>query len=134
MIGLEPGSIGSCARSMRCHVVLGGTNIDPQTVSKNASGKIRIYWDMHHYTGTQKIPHNKPDVVVVNDEEKLVTIIDFAVPLDHNMAKTKLAKIERYQLLAQDFRSKHTGSYRTKIIPVVVGGLLVSYQRNYLTI
>ena len=58
---------------------------------------------------------NKPGVVVVNDEEKLVTIIDFAVPIDHNVAKTELAKIERYQLLAQDFRLKHIGSYEQKL-------------------
>ena len=40
----------------------------PQTVCKNEPGKIRIYWDIHHYTVNRKIPHNKPDVVIVNDE------------------------------------------------------------------
>lgn len=106
----------------------------PQTVCKNASGKIRIYWDMHHYTGDRKIKANKPDVVVVNDEEKLVTIIDFAVPLDHNVAKTELHKIDKYQPLAADFRSKHKGSYRTKIIPVVVGafGIIPEKLPDYL--
>ena len=39
---------------------------------------------MHHYTADRKIKANKPDIVVVKDEEKLVMIIDFAVPLDHN--------------------------------------------------
>ena len=68
---------------------------------------------MHHYCGTRKVTANKPDVVAVNDEEKLVMIIDFAVPLDHNVAKKELEKIKKYQPLALDFRQKTNGSYRT---------------------
>ena len=51
----------------------------------------------------------------------MVTIINFAVPLDHNVAKTELAK-------------KHKGSYRTKIIPVVVGafGIIPEKLPDYL--
>lgn len=75
--------------------------------------------------------HNKPDVVVVNKEEKMVTIIDFAVPLDHNVAKKQLEKIEKYHPLAQDFRLK---GFSTKIIPVVVGafGVIPEKLPNYL--
>ena len=40
MIESEPGSIGSCARSMRCHVVLGGTNIDLRLSVKMRLGRL----------------------------------------------------------------------------------------------
>ena len=59
---------------------------------------------------------------MIDDQvNKLVTIIDFAVPLDHNIVKTEQIKIDRYQALAQDFRRKSKGRCKTKIIPVVVG-------------
>ena len=66
-----------------------------------------------------KLAHNCPDVVVVDRKAKLWTIIDFAVPLDHNIFKKQHDKVERYQKLAQQFRRLHP--IQTKIIPIVVG-------------
>ena len=43
--------------------------------------------------------NNRPDVVVVNKEKKMVTIIDFAIPLDHNVAKKEQENIEKFCLL-----------------------------------
>ena len=61
--------------------------------------------------------HNKPDVVVVDWKERMITIIDFAVPLDHNVVKKEPRKVETYQAFARYFRQRH----RSQIILVVVG-------------
>jgi len=53
--------------------------------------------------------------------ERLFTIVDFAVPLDHNVVKKEREKVEKYHALAQDYRTKMKGTFRSQIIPVVVG-------------
>ena len=78
----------------------------PQTISRNESGDITIYWAWH-WTTPVKLAHDCPDVVVVDRKAKLWTIIDFAVPLDHNIVKKQHDKIERYQKLAAQFRKMH---------------------------
>ena len=40
MIRSEPGSIGSCARSIGCHVVLGGESIDLRLPVKMLLGRL----------------------------------------------------------------------------------------------
>ena len=103
----------------------------PQTVCRNATGNITIYWDMHHPTAVP-VKHNKPDVVVVNREAKSWTIIDFAVPLDHNIVKKEREKIETYHKLALEFRKMH--KVKTEIIPIVVGafGMIPKRLPQYL--
>jgi hypothetical protein len=91
----------------------------PQEISVNTAGTVRLLWDSSHYTA-ESVRHNKPDVVVVDFKEKMVTIIDFAVPLDHNVVKKELEKVEKYHPLAQYYRIKYK-TFQTRIIPVVVG-------------
>ena len=93
----------------------------PQSVHKNASGDVTIYWAKKWNT-TRQLPHNTPDVVVKDTKAKLWTIIDFAVPLDHNIVTKQLDKIERYHALGVELKSMYPG-YRTKEIPIVVGAL-----------
>ena len=78
-----------------------------------------MYWAMKWKTPVTP-KHCCPDVVVVDRKAKLWTIIDFAVPLDHNIVKKQHVKVETYQKLAAEFRKMHRG-IRTKIIPIVVG-------------
>ena len=92
----------------------------PQKVSRDARGEVTIYWDQHIPTAVP-VAHNKPDVVVANAKAKTWTIIDFAVPLDHNIVLKEREKIEKYQKLAQEVRS--TYKVKTEIIPIVVGAL-----------
>ena len=92
----------------------------PLTVSRNETGDITIYWDKLIYTAIP-VRHNRPDVVVVNTKDKSWTIIDFAVPLDHNIVSKERGKVERYQKLAQEVRKDFR--VKTEIIPIVVGAL-----------
>ena len=61
----------------------------------------------------------RPDVVVQNIKEKFWTIIDFSIPLDHNIFTKQAWKVEKYHKLPRFFRTEH--GVRTTIIPVVVG-------------
>ena len=92
----------------------------PQTISRNGSGDITIYWAKHWVTPV-KLKHDCPDVVVVDRKAKLWTIIDFAVPLDHTIVKKQHDKVGKYHLLDAQFRKMH--KIRTKLIPIVVGAL-----------
>ena len=92
----------------------------PQTISLNESGDVTIYWDVLWKTPGD-VRFNRPDVVVVDRKEKLWTIVEFSVPLDHNIVTKQLWKVEKYQKLAAQFRKMHR--IQTKVIPVVVGAL-----------
>ena len=50
----------------------------PSTVCSDKDGKIEIFWDKEIDLG---VPENRPDVVVVDKEQKKWTLIDFSVPL-----------------------------------------------------
>ena len=67
---------------------------------------------------SRSVYHCKSDVVVRNSKTNTWTIIDFAVPLDHNIVDKE--KITHYGKLAQLFRSDYSRS-TTKIVPIVVG-------------
>ena len=91
----------------------------PLPVAMSANGKVKIFWNVLHPCDAT-VKHNKPDVVVVDWKEQMITIIDFAVPLDHNVVKKERRKVETYQAFARYFR-KRMGIHCSQIIPVVVG-------------
>ena len=72
-------------------------------------------------TLTQKMEHNRPDVVVVDRVKKVWIIVDFSVPWDKNVMRKEDEKILSYSPLAKEVRKIHRVS--TKIVPVVVGGI-----------
>ena len=45
------------------------------------SGKVTIYWDKAIKTD-KKVNYNRPDMVVVDREEHMWYIVDFAIPVD----------------------------------------------------
>ena len=104
----------------------------PQTISVSESGDVTIYWDWV-WTTPAEVRFYRPDVVVVNRKEKIWTIVEFSVPLDHNIVTKQIWKVEKYQVLAAHFRKMHKG-IQTKIIPVVVGafGMIPERLPGYL--
>ena len=69
---------------------------------------------------SRPVYHCKPDVVVRDRKTNTWTIIDFAVPLDHNIVDKEQEKINIYEDLAQLFSSDYSRC-TTKIVPIVVG-------------
>ena len=70
----------------------------------------------------REIHSRKPDVVVVNKNERSCAIIDIAVPVDIRVSEKEKEKIKRYQKLKREI--KRVWNIRSiNDIPVVVGTL-----------
>ena len=70
----------------------------------------------------REIKVRKPDIVVVNKNERSCAIIDIAIPGDIRVSEIEKEKIERYQELKREI--KRMRNIRSiKVIPMVVGAL-----------
>ena len=101
-------------------------NHKPLATTENE--EVKIMWDMTVFTD-RHLPHNRPDITVVDKQKKCWTLIDIAVPADQNVATTELWKIEKYQDLAFEIERIHKVS--VKIVPVVVG-CLGTISKNFM--
>lgn len=73
----------------------------PQTIQEN--DQFKVYWDLTIITD-RGVEHNRPDMVIFDKANKKAIIIDFAVPLDQNLAKSYAEKITKYEILAQQIK------------------------------
>ena len=80
----------------------------------------KIWWDRSVQT-TKPFDHNRPDMVVVDREQKRWILVDFAVPWYRNVVVKEGEKITKYFPLAGELRKMH--GVATKVIPIVVGSL-----------
>ena len=55
----------------------------PKVVTETDNGKVTIYWNTPIKTD-RKVSHNRPEVVVIDREENMWYIVDFAIPMDHH--------------------------------------------------
>ncbi|KAJ8961147.1 hypothetical protein NQ318_008827 [Aromia moschata] len=58
-----------------------------------------MYWDRLIITD-RTVDFNRPDIVLINKEQRRGIIIDIAVPLTHNIQKTEREKIAKYENLS----------------------------------
>ena len=85
------------------------------------SEKYKLLWDFKYQTD-QRMDHNKPDVVLLNKEEKSCLIIDVACPFDTRVFSKEKEKIENYYDLKHEI--KHMWNCRSvQVIPLVIGAL-----------
>ena len=98
----------------------------PEEVRISKDGKFEIWWDKSVNTAEQ-LEHNRPDLVIINREKGLWTIVDFCVPVDKNVLKREQDKIDTYSPLAYQIRKMH--KVKTRIVPVVIGSLGVVSKR-----
>ena len=90
----------------------------PSTVCSDDNGNIEIFWNKEIDLG---VPHNRPDVVVVDKEEKKWTLIDFSVPWDGNVKSKEDEKITKYAPL--EAKIQESFHVQTESIPIIVGAL-----------
>ena len=70
----------------------------------------------------REIKARKPDIVVVNKNERSCAIIDIAIPGDIRVSEKEKEKIERYQKIKREIKTMWN-IRSIKVIPVVVGAL-----------
>ena len=91
----------------------------PEDVVENE--EVKILWDVMIQCD-REIKARKPDIVVVNKNERSCAIIDIAIPGDMRVSEKEKEKIERYQELKTEI--KRMWNIRSiKVIPVVVEAL-----------
>ena len=79
-----------------------------------------IYWERAVETA-RALPHNRPDVVVVDKRSGKWTLVDFSISFDNNVVRKEDEKVEKYLHLAQEIRKMYT--VNTELIPIVIGAL-----------
>ena len=77
-------------------------------------------WDFSIQTD-HVIEAPRPDLVVVDKQERSCKIIDFAVPGDRRIEEKEKDKIEKYQGLERELQK--IWNVKVKVIPLVVGSL-----------
>ena len=90
----------------------------PSSVCSNETGNIELFWNKEINLG---VAEKRPDVIVVDKEEKKWTLIDFAVPWDGNVKAKEDDKITKYGPLEAKIQESY--HVRTETIPIIVGAL-----------
>lgn len=92
---------------------------DVDTVTTD--GKIKLLWDFPFAT-TNQIQANRPDMVVVDQERKKMTIVEMSCPGEKNITEKEIEKQQKYADLMFELRKTYPG-YRIKFIPLIIGVL-----------
>ena len=92
----------------------------PDIVRKSEDRSFEIWWDRPVET-TIKLDHNKPDVILINWQDREWTIVEFSTPWDKNVITKEDEKMKKYIPLAKEIRKVHGVS--TKIVPIILGSL-----------
>ena len=95
-----------------------------RAVEENESTK--ILWGFSVQTD-HTIPHNKPDIVIVDERTNEATIIDVAIPNDHNLAQKRLDKPRPYTDLSVEIKSLWNLT-KVTIVPVIIGAMGTFYS------
>lgn len=91
--------------------------LKPDSVIENENYK--LYWNREIITDVH-IPHNKPDMVLVNKQTKQTYIIDMAIPLPTNTQRKHREKINKYLPLANEIKDMWSQD-RVTIVPIIFG-------------
>ena len=89
-----------------------------QPVTENE--KFKILWDFTVQTD-HIVEARRPDMMIIDKENKLCLIVDFAVPSDHLIEIKEREKIEKYQDPKREVQK--LWNMKAKIIPIVIGAL-----------
>ena len=84
-------------------------------------GDEEYWWNISIKTAT-KIPHNKPDLVIWDKENKICSIVEFSCPADINTTQKVNDQINVYGLLIRNLQIMYP-KYKFNTIPIIVGAL-----------
>ena len=90
----------------------------PESVYENDDYK--VLWDFNIQTD-HVIEARRPDLVIINKQDRMCQIVDFAVPYDSRVNLKETEKITKYQDLARELQK--LWNMRVKVIPIIIGAL-----------
>ena len=82
---------------------------------------IEYWWNVAIKTAV-KVRHNRPDLVVWNNETKNCFIIEFSCPADVNVTRKAAEKLENYGPLIRTLQLTYP-EFKFSFIPVIIGAL-----------
>ena len=85
------------------------------------SDNVKMLWDFMIQCDNY-VECRKPDIIVVEKEEKKCTIIDIAIPGNNRVGAKEKEKIEKYDNLKWEIK-KMWSMKKVEVIPVVIGAL-----------
>ena len=91
----------------------------PEEVLEN--NFVKIWWNYEWQTPHQ-CTNRRPDLVVMEKEEKKIWIMDMACPIEKNVEMKEREKKQKYQQLAEEVKAVYP-EYEVEVIPLVVGCL-----------
>ncbi|GJQ73268.1 hypothetical protein Trydic_g13641 [Trypoxylus dichotomus] len=98
---------------------------DSETVMTN--DRCKMYWNFSFSTTTQ-LPHNKPDLVILDSLEEKMHVIEMSCPDETNVPDKEDEKIRKYKGLMYD--AKHTNKdCETIFIPIIDRGNAKQHRR-----
>ena len=80
------------------------------------------YWCNISIKTATKIPHNKPDLLLWDRDEKICQVIEFSFSADINVSRKVEEKVTAYGPLIRNLQIMYK-DYHFKMLPVVVGAL-----------
>ena len=89
-----------------------------------ARNNTKLYWNMELAT-TVPIMHRKPDIVLIDDGKKLITVIEVSVALATNMERQRRLKLNRYTINSNIEDDETRARYPPG--PNLVGNLMSQY-------
>ena len=105
-------------------------NYQPEFIKKG--GAFEYWWNISIKTST-KIPHNKPDLLIWDNQKFVCSIVEFSCPADINVTKKENEKMNIYGPLIRNMQMMYP-KYKFKMIPVVIGtlGYVSKHLRDHL--
>ena len=91
----------------------------PDSVSEN--NEVKLLWDMN-IQRDHVIEARRPDIVVVNQQERKCAIVDTAVPGDKRTGEKENEKVEKYQALKREI-ARMRNMRTVRVIPIVIRSL-----------
>lgn len=89
----------------------------PDSVFENDTYK--VYWDREIQTDNT-ITHNRPDVLIMNNNAKKITLIDIAVPAPANIERKQKKTVDKYLILGEEIKELW-GVEHVAIVSVIIG-------------
>ena len=99
----------------------GASRFDHQLKALVKSNQYRLYWEYSVPTDL-KLSANRPDLLLVDDKERIAYIIDISVPGENNINKKMAEKRSKYYDLKREI-SRIWSLNQVDVVPVVVGAL-----------
>ena len=88
----------------------------PQTILDN--NNFKMYWDRTIITD-KTIHHNRPDITIHDKINKIVYLVDIAVPNTHNLVSTHTEKLSKYTDLAIELKTQWRVD-TVKTVPIII--------------